>query len=40
VLCVVRYRSVLWMFVSCECCVLLGTGLCYGCLCVVSVVCC
>ena len=43
-------RGVLWMFVCCECCVLLGGGLCdeliarpeesYGSLSVVSVVCC
>ena len=43
-------RGVLWMFVCCECCVLSGRGLCdglitrpeesYGCLSVVSVVCC
>jgi hypothetical protein len=31
---------VLWMSVSCECCVLSGRGLCHGCLSVVSVVCC
>jgi len=44
------YRGVLWMSVCCECCVLSGRGLCdelitsteesYGCLSVVSVVCC
>ena len=43
-------RGVLWMSVCCECCVLSGRGLCdglitrpeesYGCLSVVSVVCC
>jgi len=43
-------RGVLWMSVSCECCVLSDRGLCdrliirpeesYGCLSVVSVVCC
>ena len=42
-------RGVLWMSVSCECCVLSGRGLCdglitrpeesYGCVSVVSVVC-
>ena len=30
----------LWMSVCCECCVLSGRGLCYGCVSVVSVVCC
>jgi len=44
------YRGVLWISVCCECCVLLGRGLCvgmititeeaYGCLSVVCVVCC
>ena len=44
------FRGVLWMSVCCECCVLSGRGLCvglitrpeesYGCLSVVSVVCC
>ena len=44
------YRGVLWMSVCCECCVLSGRGLCdglitgteesYGCVSVVSVVCC
>ena len=44
------YRGVLWMSICCECCVLSGRGLCdglitftdesYGCLSVVSVVCC
>jgi len=44
------YRRVLWLSVCCDCCVLSGRGLCdglipcteklYGCLCVVSVVCC
>jgi len=43
-------RIVLWMFLYCECCVLSGRGLCdklithpeesYGCLSIVSVVCC
>ena len=44
------YRKVLWLSVCCDCCVLSGRGLCdglipcteksYGCLSVVSVVCC
>ena len=46
----VRIQQGAWMFVCCECCVLSGRGLCdelsscpeqsYGCLSVVSVVCC
>ena len=44
------YKGVVWMSVYCECCVLSGRGLCvgpitcteesYGCLSIVSVVCC